>query len=206
MSASKARSMNLVGKLDTGLLKIEEFILTYGIIALAVLMISNVIARVIFQHSFTFTEEIAQSLVVLVTFLGLGYCTRKARHIRMTALFDIAPFWVRKTLIIFVSLVTGIVLLALAYWATQYTLKVYGNASVTPALRLPRYFIIIWVPIGLFMCSVEYFMAVFKNFKEREVYLSIEKTDEYEEEEITAYQRPGESSGEEPEKCEPSHL
>lgn len=172
----------VAGIIDRSLLKIEEGILSYGTIALAVLVIGGVVSRTVFNHSWVFMEEVANTIMIFITFLGLGYCVRKARHIRMSAIHDMLSKPIRKVLIVAVCLVTGLVMLTMGYWAVLYTAQVYKAGNVTPALRIPIYFIIMWIPLGFFMAAIEYFMAVYKNLRSTEVYLSIEVPDVYEEE------------------------
>lgn len=180
--ASQSGVKNVVHRLDTGLLKIEEFILSYGIILLAILVIGNVISRVVFNYSWTFVEEISQAVVVFVTFLGLGYCTRKARHIRMSAVYDLLSPRVRKVIIIIVSAGTAGMMLLLTYWSAQYAWKVKMTGNVTPSLRVPMYLIVLWVPFGFLIAAIEYILTIYKNLKEPDVYLSVEMPDTYEEE------------------------
>ncbi|MCK8601441.1 TRAP transporter small permease [Desulfoferrobacter suflitae] len=172
----------ILGKVDPLLMHVEEYILSYGIIILALLLVGNVFSRVLFNYSWQFVEEIAQTIVIFVTFLGLGYCVRKARHIRMTAIYDMLGDRTRKVFIIVISAVTGATMLLLAYWSAIYAWNTYLRASVTPSLRIPLYFIYFWVPFGFFMAAVEYILTIFKNLKEKEVYLSIEQLDIYEDE------------------------
>jgi len=170
------------GKVDPIMMHIEEYILAYGIIILALLLVGNVLSRVIFNYSWQFVEEIAQTIVIFVTFLGLGYCVRKARHIRMTAIYDMLGDRTRKVFIIIISAVTGATMLLLAYWSAVYALNTYHRANVTPSLRVPVYFIYFWVPFGFLMAAIEYILTIFKNLKEKDVYLSIEQLDGYEDE------------------------
>ena len=72
-----------------------------GVLLMAVNTIANVVGRFVFQHSIFFTEEVNSMIIVLITFLGLGYCTRMARHIRMTAFYDVLNDKLKKILIIF---------------------------------------------------------------------------------------------------------
>lgn len=176
----------IFGKIDKTLLVIEEIVLAWGIILLAMLLCGNVVSRAVFNLSWVFVEEVAQAIVVLVTFLGLGYCTRKARHIRMTAFYDQMGPTLRKVLIVIISLVTAIVLILMGYWSVLYTLKIKSVGNVTPILRLPMYLILCWVPIGFLMAALEYAMAIVKNLREKDVYLSVEIPDGYEEE-LAAY-------------------
>lgn len=171
-----------VAILDHALLKIEEFILSYGTISLAVLVVGSVISRSVFNRSWIFMEEVANTLMIFITFLGLGYCVRKARHIRMSAIHDMLPKPIRKLLIILVSVGTAITMAILGYWALLYTSQAYNAGNVTPALRIPIFYIVMWVPIGFFMAAIEYLMTVYKNLRSREVYLSVEVPDSYEDE------------------------
>ena len=181
---AKARSVLKTGIrfIDSVLLKTEETILSYGTISLAVLVIGSVVSRTVFNHSWIFMEEVANTIMILITFLGLGYCVRKARHIRMSAMHDMMPRSVRKVLILIVSLGTGTVMLVMGYWAVLYTHQVYTAGNVTPALRVPQYLITLWIPVGFAMAAIEYFMTIYKNLRTREVYLSIDVPDEYEDE------------------------
>jgi C4-dicarboxylate transporter DctQ subunit len=172
----------IVGKVDKTLLVIEEIVLAWGIILLAVLLCGNVVSRAVFNVSWVFVEEVAQAIVVIVTFLGLGYCTRKARHIRMTAAYDQLGPTLRKILIVMISLVTAIALSLMAYWSWLYMLKIRSMGNVTPILRVPVYLILCWVPVGFLMAAVEYVMAIVKNLREKDVYLSVEVPDGYEDE------------------------
>jgi len=66
---------------------IEVSIIVFCVAALAVLLIVNVIARIFFQ-SLYFADEISVFLVLIITFTGVSYGVRKARHIRMGAFLD----------------------------------------------------------------------------------------------------------------------
>ena len=58
--------------------------------ALAALLIANVIAREFFK-SIYFAEEVSEFLVIFITFVGVSYGVRRARHIRMGAFLDMMP-------------------------------------------------------------------------------------------------------------------
>lgn len=80
--------MKIIKKIDNIIGKIEEYILIIGIIGMSLLLFGNVFSRVVLNNSWSFAEEIGQMLVVLVTFMGLGYAVRKGRYINMTSIYD----------------------------------------------------------------------------------------------------------------------
>lgn len=58
--------------------RIEEAILGYSVILMAIILIGSVISRTVFNRSWTFSEEVGQTLTIIVTFLGVGYCAKSA--------------------------------------------------------------------------------------------------------------------------------
>lgn len=171
----------MLNKINNFFCKIEEFTLSYGIISLTVLTIGNVLSRKFFNFSWSFVEEISQFILVIVTFMGVGYAARKSRHIRMTAIYEMMPEKIKKILIIFISITTALLLLYLSFQAWEYTQSVIRTARVTPVLRIPFYMVIIWVPLGLFMGAVQYILALIKNLTTQGIWLSFEEQSEYKE-------------------------
>lgn len=167
--------MGLLKKIDDIFTKIEEYILGYSIIIMAIILIGNVIARTVFSRSWTFAEEVGQALVLIVTFIGIGYGAKKARHICMTAFFDLMPDKIQKVLMFIISSVTSATMFFLTYLSINYIQRVYALGRVSPALRIPMYLIYIFVPIGFFLGGVQYLLIFIKNIKEKEVYISTEK-------------------------------
>lgn len=183
-SSIGSKIIKLLAIIDKGIARFEAIILAYGIILMAVNSILNVIGR-IFGQSLYFSEELNQFLIVLVTFMGMGYAARQGRHIRMTALYDQLSDRGRKILMIFICAVTSLIMFLLAYYAYGYVAKIERMGKVTPALQLPLYLTYIWVPIGFLITGIQYFLTVIKNLQTREVYISLEQVDTYEDVEET---------------------
>lgn len=168
-------------KLNAGIRRIEEILLSWGVLSMAAVTIGNVLSRKFLNHSWSFAEEVSQFILVMVTFMGISYAARKGRHIRMTALFEMMGTRLQKAAILFVSLTTMLVLFYLSYHSLLYVLKIKAYGRVTPALCFPFYLALVWVPAGLFLGGVQYGLAVIKNMKKKEVWLSFEEKSEYRE-------------------------
>lgn len=182
---SKRRLIRFFNSVDTLLEKFERFVMAWGIIALAVISIANVLSRTVFDWGFMFIEEVSQFIVIMITFLGVGYATRHARHIRMSAIYDIFSVKVRKIMIIFISFITGCILFYLSYYSIQYVINTFRFDSVTPIIRFPLWIVYFWVPIGLTIGGVHYFLTIYKNIISEGVFLSISEEDIYADENIT---------------------
>ena len=171
--------LRVLSGIDSGIAKFEAFILAYGILLMAANSIINVIGRT-FGQSLYFAEELNQFLIVLVTFVGMGYAARKGRHIRMSALYDQLGETGKKLLMILICAITALIMFLLAYYSYGYVARIHMLGKVTPALQMPLYLTYIWVPIGFLVTGIQYFLAIVKNLREREVYLSYEHIDTYE--------------------------
>lgn|SRR5690554_5312393 len=165
--------------------KIEEILLSYSIILMAIILIGNVISRTIFQKSWSFAEEVGQTLVIITTFIGVGYAARKNKHISMSAIYDMLPEKVQKAFMLIISSVTSISLFYLSYLSIQYTKRVKELMRVTPALRIPMYLICGLVSIGFIVGGIEYLITFINNIKNKEIYYSSEKLDSSIEEDLT---------------------
>ena len=161
----------------------EVFVLSISVFAMASLVIANVIARTFFR-SIYFAEEVTELFTILITFVGVSYAVRKARHIRMGAFFDAAPFKLQKIMIFIICTVSAVVMFLMASYAYSYMDQARVMSHVTPALRLPYWMFLVVIPFGFFFAGLQYIRTIIKNITEREVWLSPEQQGEYEVEEL----------------------
>jgi len=180
-TALPRRLLGAFERIDRRMEAVERAVLAWGIIAMAVLLIANVIGRNLLGHSLAFAEELAQILVILVTFLGVGYGVRHARHIRMSALYDQLAGRPRKVLLTTTHVGTGLLLLVLAWYAGQYVAGTYRAGSVTPALRIPWFAVYVWVPLGLAVGGVQYLLGALRNLTAPGLHASFQREEAYEE-------------------------
>ena len=170
-----------LGVIDSLISRFESFALAAGVLLMAVNTIANVVGRFVFQHSIYFTEELNSMIIVLITFAGIGYAARHGRHIRMSAIFDSLPFKSRKALMVTIAIVTALAMFALCYFAVGYIMKVQTSGRVLPALQLPVGWMFVWAPIGFFVTGVQYLLTAIKNIVEKDIYLSTNVLEGYEE-------------------------
>ncbi len=159
---------------------VERSVLIVSILAMATLSIANVIARNL-GASLTFANEVAQVLLVVVTFVGVGYGVRQARHIRVSAIHDVLPPKGRKVLLLITSFSTGALLFLLAFYSLNYVQQLASTGRVLPSLQLPLYIAYSVVPLGLLMGAVQFFLAGVRNILSKDNYLSWHHKDEYDE-------------------------
>ena len=199
MQDTKPAPFGVLGKIDNAIGRVEVWILGWGIILMAANTIANVFGRYVFNQSIYFSEELNEFLIVIVTFMGLGYATRKGIHIRMSAIYDALPAKLRKGLMVVIAATTAVMMALLAWYALEYVQKVASRGRITPALQLPLYLTYVWVVIGLALTSFQYALTALRNlnFAEEEIYVSYLEVDSYEDPETAAaIKRHEETTGE----------
>ncbi|MGE0821841.1 MAG: TRAP transporter small permease [Candidatus Binatia bacterium] len=166
-------------QISQGIQMIEEKILSTSILLLAGITIVNVFSRTVLNASLTFAEELAQFLIIFITFIGLSYAASKGRHIRMSALYDQLGHRARKRVMIVITATTANLMFLFAYYSLRYIATVRALGSVSPALQVPLYLIYTVAPIGFVLAGLQYTLATIRNWTEDEVYLSYQEKDEY---------------------------
>ncbi|MQX35120.1 TRAP transporter small permease [Roseospira navarrensis] len=167
--------------IDGTIARLEAVVLALGVIIMASFSVANVIGRFIIGESLFFVEELNQFLIVLITFVGLGYAARMGRHIRMSALYDALPDGARKVLMIIICLVTASAMFVLAWYAYAYVVSVYESGRIAPSLRIPVYLTFVWVPIGFVITGIQYLLTAVANLTKPDVYISASVVDTYDE-------------------------
>jgi TRAP-type C4-dicarboxylate transport system permease small subunit len=170
--------------LDDVISRFEAVVLGVGVLIMATVSVANVIGRFAFGESLFFAEELNQFLIVLITFVGIGYAARKGRHIRMSAIYDSLPDRWRKALMVTIALATAAAMFVLAYYAYVYVDKVAATGRVAPSLRVPIYLTLLWVPVGFAITGIQYLMTGVVNLLRRDVYLSVAVVDSFDETEL----------------------
>jgi TRAP-type C4-dicarboxylate transport system permease small subunit len=161
-----------LGVIDSAISRIESFLLALGVLLMAANTVANVVGRFVFQQSIFFSEELNRILIILITFAGISYAARQGRHIRMSAIYDALPPAARKPLMVVIALVTAAFMFGLCWYAVGYIVTQAGRGRVLPALQIPVWWTLVWVPVGFFMTGTQYMLTAIKNLTEKDIYLS----------------------------------
>lgn len=185
MDRQPGEARNALMRLDDAIAVIEATILGGAMITMALNTIANVFGRYVFAQSIYFSEELNEILMVTVTFMGLGYVTRKGRHIRMSALYDLVPDAARRLLMAAIALTTAAAMFVLAWYAFEYVAKIAGRGRMTPSMQIPLWTTYIGVVVGLALTGLQYLFAVWANLtRDSGVWISLHETDDYEDPEL----------------------
>lgn len=158
--------MSFLRRLDAALTGAQAGALAAAVLALALVNIAAVVARSL-GHSLTFAEEANQALMVAITFLGIGYAARQARHVRMTALLERLGPGPRRIAEWGVALATAALLSGLALLAAAYVGSVRQSGRVSPALGVSLWWVYALAPLGLALGAAGFVLHPLLSGRER---------------------------------------
>ncbi len=168
--------MNVLRKLNQIIEKFEEFLLSFGIIIITVILVANVITRSFLNFSIKAAEELSTFLVLIVTFAAVAYAARYGKHIMMTIVLDLIPYKAKKVLMIVNSVLCVVSLLFLAKISLDYVIYVFTMGRVTPALEMPAWWPVVIMPVGFALGALQFLLAFIKNVRDKDnVYVGPER-------------------------------
>lgn len=171
----------LIRGIDRGVEYAEAFLIAGSVIVMALVMVGHVLGRTFFRMGIPGVTEITELLIILMTFVGVSYAVRRARHISMSAIYDQLTGVARKGMLIIICVFTGALLFFLAWESLGYTQTIYGRGRSTSALNIPLWMIYIVLPIGLGLGGIQYWLTALRNLTTREMYRSFTEKEAYDE-------------------------
>ncbi len=177
----KASLTKVLGVLDRTAEHIEEFILGGSVLFLSGLLVIHVLGRQILGTGVTGQVELTRMSMVIMTFAGLGYGVRKARHISMSAFYDQLRGKPRKLLLMFIHIVTGALMFYLAWHAWDYVSSIQDRGRRSSALQIPLWIPYMAAPVGFALAGIQYWLTVARNLISKDTYRSFSEKERYDE-------------------------
>lgn len=122
-------------------------LLLFGVLAsTAGIVFVNVFCRFVLQFSLSWADELAQVLMVWLTFLGAGVAMRDRLHYAFDYLVRGLPGRWRRRVVILGHLVSITMTVLLIYWSAKVSLLI--TDWVMPATGMPRSWVYAACPVG----------------------------------------------------------
>ena len=129
--------MKLLKWLDNYL---EEVLMTLLLIAIAVIMMVQVVARYVFGSALTWSDELARFFLLWCGFLSVSYCVKKRISIKIEQLQDKIPGKARGWLKVVRHTIVFAFCIVMIPFALTYVKQAVQNGAVSPAMRIPMYY------------------------------------------------------------------
>lgn len=178
-SSWKKRLISALSLLDRFTEQIEKLILGTTVLFISGMLVVHVLARQLFSSGVTGQVELTQMSIVIMTFAGLGYGVRRARHICMSAFYDQLKGWPRKTLLITICVLTGALMFYLCWHASQYVSAIQSRGRNSSALQIPLWIPYLIVPVGFALAGIQYWLTALRNLISADIYRSFSEKERY---------------------------
>lgn len=155
--------LNLLRLLLRILNRLEEGVLTFGLLGLALMCFVEVVSRYLFNHSFTWYEEFARYSIVFLTFLGASLGVKYGIHFSMDFVVTRVSSRIGNLMRVGSNLIAAVLFAVLAVLAWQHSMKIMGFGTTSAAMGLPMY--IAYLPVSIFsgtMC-LRFLYQVFRH-------------------------------------------
>jgi C4-dicarboxylate transporter DctQ subunit len=144
----------------------EEWTLVFVLLTLALLTFVQVVCRYVLNFSFTWMEELSRYLGVFVTFLGAALGVKYGVHFSMDLVYErVTNDRVRHGLRVIVNILSGLLMLVVAWYGWEQTAKLYRFDALTSALQLPKFWFYIPVPVFSVVMGWRFFNLSAKHLK-----------------------------------------
>lgn len=171
--------LHALGIFDKALGAIEKWIITISILGMALLMSTHVVSSLIFNAGISGTYEVTEMLIVIITFVGVSYAARHARHISMSAIYEQLSGRLRKGLLIVICLGTAVLMFYFAYKSLDYVVTMYSRGRTSSALHIPLWIVYTSLPIGFTLAGVQYVLTAVRNIISKDIYRNFREKEEF---------------------------
>lgn len=172
------RALMLLDRFTEGL---EKLILGGSVLFMTGLLVAHVVARQLFDSGVPGQVELTQFSLIIMTFAGLGYAVRRARHIAMSAFYDQLRGRPRKALLVLICLLSGAMMLFLAWHAWDYVSSIRNVGRSSAALGIALWIPYSIAPIGFALAGIQYWLTAARNLTSRRLYRSFTELERYDE-------------------------
>ena len=129
--------LRILKKLDTILLFIEECIGSAFFIAMAILVLINILYRFVLRLPMIWGEELSRYMMVLGVFFGVSICVRERSHLGVDFIIAMLPAKARQIVDTVISILTSFGYGLLFYLSFQFIGAAGRTGQTTPAMQLP---------------------------------------------------------------------
>jgi TRAP-type transport system small permease protein len=153
------------GRIERALVAANGAVLVVLMAAMAALVIANVFARYVFNHSFVWAEELSRYMMVWVGFLGAGLVLRVGAHIAVEVFQDLVPARAAQVMRVIVLAVMVACLVAMLWLGIDYVRFAWGQE--TPVLNWNFGAVYLCIPIGAALMLVYLALIAVPYVRER---------------------------------------
>lgn len=134
--------------------RLEEIIASLCMATLVIVVGLQVFNRYALNSSLVWTGELSRYLFIWAVFIGCAYATREGRHLSVTILYNLAPKWLKKTLLLVDDAITIVFCGFCVVWGGKMVQFLSQTGQEAPALEIPIYWVYLALPVGMLLMGM----------------------------------------------------
>ena len=143
---------------------VTKFLSSLLIMAMAVVMVMNVVLRHAFHFSFNWGDEIIRYMCVYMSFFGIAASWKYATHIGVSVFVEkLFPEGSRKYFRILSDIITIFFLCVTTYFGFVLVGRIMESGQSSPALHVPMYMIYGVVPVSSILGIIQILIQMFRR-------------------------------------------
>lgn len=132
--------------------KLEEWLLSVGLITIVILVIAQSVSRYAFSFPIGWSEELVRFVFIWIAWISASYAVRENSHIRVEILKNMLPVQLKRITEIIVLIIWFSFALFLLVFGTKFIISVGGTEQISPSLGISMWIVYLAIPIsGLLM-------------------------------------------------------
>lgn len=147
------------------LLSPEEFLSSFLLAGMSVVIVIQVIFRYFISYSLDWPEELGRYLFIASVYIGSSYVEQKERHLSITILRSSGGKWGRDYLPILVQLIVIAFSGLMTIWGMEMVKFVHESQQVAPAIQIPMYLVYTCIPLGMGGMTIRAAVNLYRHCK-----------------------------------------
>ncbi|MCM3716513.1 TRAP transporter small permease [Alkalihalobacillus oceani] len=153
----------MIDRLIKGILTGSSFIASVTLLFMMIIIVGEIIARVLFSHSFQVVHELSAYLLVAIIFVGAAFSFQSGSFVRIEILREKYPHKIKKIIEMIFMAILLIYLAVLTYFISILTINSYTlGSSSTSVMRTPLYLPQSLMMFGMLLFFVYVLLRFFK--------------------------------------------
>lgn len=147
--------------------KFEEYILVILLFNMSLLLLLQIIARYIFQSSFSWSEELVRYMFIWSTFIGIPYCIKEGNSLKITQFTDKLPLKLQANIFLINKIILLLFFCIISIYSYIVTYSTFLSNQKSPALELPLWTIYLSVFVASILAIIRLLEKIINHSKNK---------------------------------------
>ena len=144
---------------------LEKYLTVIFMSVMTVIIFIQVVARKGFNHSLTWTEELARFIFIWLVYIGVSLGCKEMKHLRIDPFIKIFPKPVRPYILILSEVLFFLFACYIAYSGFFYVVQVYNSGAYGSATKIPMWIVNLAPCVGFSLAAIREVQAIIYKWK-----------------------------------------